>query len=75
MIGKLKYDQVIEVSNQLKICAATINELIADKQTQDKPERSYQDTEGDVRGDNRSFSWRRWDLPEYRCRRSLPRRK
>lgn len=35
MIGKLKYDQVIEVSNQLKICAATINELIADKQTED----------------------------------------
>lgn len=35
MIGKLTYDQVIEVANQLKICAATINDLIADKSAED----------------------------------------
>mgnify|MGYP003295225343 FL=1 len=35
MIGKLTYDQVIEVANQLKMCAATISDLIVDKQAED----------------------------------------
>ena len=35
MIGKLTYDQVIEVANQLKMCASTINELIVDKDADD----------------------------------------
>lgn len=35
MIGKLTYDQVAEIANQLKVCVATINNLIADKQTED----------------------------------------
>ena len=35
MIGKLTYDQVIEVANQLKVCAATISDLIVDKEAED----------------------------------------
>ena len=35
MIGKLTYDQVIVVANQLKMCAATISDLIVDKQAED----------------------------------------
>lgn len=35
MIGKLTYDQVLEVAAQLKICHDTIENLIKDKSAED----------------------------------------
>lgn len=35
MIGKLTYDQVLEVAGQLKICHDTIENLIKDKSAED----------------------------------------
>ena len=35
MVGKLTYDQVTEVAQQLEVCVNTITELLKDKQSGD----------------------------------------